>query len=190
MNVLFLTKLLIDEMEEFVRSCRDAERRVLQSYVDKCWKFYAAVTVMNYLASVPVIFGPFVFPHQRMPTFAVYPFSIDSGMSMYLVFIHQSIVGFQTSAGLTIDCQVALMMWYAGARLEILAEEMKNSCSLRDFGWFVRKHQRLLLNATQVSGTMCYIALTSACVCGFSTIMGTMQLIGVSIRSFVNYEEK
>ncbi|XP_043288489.1 uncharacterized protein [Venturia canescens] len=171
-------QLLIHEMEEFVKTCEDHELHVLQSYIDRCWIFYTGVTVMNYLASVPVIFGPFVFPHQRMPTFAVYPFSIDSGISMYLIFVHQSIVGFQTSAGLTIDCQVALLMWFAGARLEILAEEIKKSSGIEEFGSFVDKHQRLLIYASQVSETMCYIALTSACVCGFSTIMGTMQLLG------------
>ncbi|XP_043288377.1 odorant receptor 43a-like [Venturia canescens] len=169
---------MISEMEEFVKTCESHERRVLQSYVDKLWMFHGIISFMNYLASVPVIFGPFVFPDQAMPTAAIYPFSIESGVLMYLVFIHQSIVGLQTSAALTIDCQMAVIMWFAGARLEILAQEISDSPNVKEFRSFVKKHQRLVAYAERVSGTMCYTALITTVVSGVASIMCCMQFVG------------
>ncbi|XP_043288255.1 uncharacterized protein [Venturia canescens] len=170
-------QILVDEMEKFVQTCSERERRVLQSYVDKCSVYHVIISFMNYLASIAMIISPFVIPDQKMPTAAVYPFPVDSGVLMYLVFIHQSMVGLQTSAGLTVDCQMAMMMWYAGARLELFAEEIKSSPNIKEFGYFVRKHERLLFYATQVAETMRYVAFTTTCVCGIASIVCCMQLV-------------
>lgn len=177
---IFWTKLLVDEMEEFLISCDEKEKQVLQSYVDRCWIFYGCVTIVNYMGALPVIFGPFVFPHQKFPTFAVYPFPVESGIAMYLVFIHQCFTGLQVSAAFTIDCQVALLMWFAGARLEILSKQVHDVNHPAKFRIFVKKHQRLLFYGKQVSNTMCYIALTTTFICSLASVMFSLQLVGVS----------
>ncbi|XP_043287691.1 uncharacterized protein [Venturia canescens] len=177
-SIFFLIKLLIDEMEDFLNNCNDKEKRVLQSYVDKCWIFYGSITIVNYLGAVPVIFGPFVFPHQRFPTFAVYPFPVESGLTMYLVFLHQCFTGLQVSAAFTIDCQMALLMWFAGARLEILAKQAADVNDPEKFRSFVEKHQRHLTYIDQVAGTMCYIALATTFICSLASVMFSLQLIG------------
>nr|AXM05232.1 odorant receptor [Campoletis chlorideae] len=170
-------QILVDEMEEFMNNCCEEERRVLESYVDKCWVYHTIISFMNYLASISMIISPFVISDQKMPTAAVYPFSIESGIPMYLAFVHQSIVGLQTSAGLTVDCQMAMMMWYAGARLELFAIEIQNDSSdMKQFSYYIEKHQRLLVYATRVSETMRYVAFTTTCVCGIASIVCCMQL--------------
>nr|AXM05202.1 odorant receptor [Campoletis chlorideae] len=171
-------QLLIDEMEEFINSCNEKEKQVLQSYVDKCWIFYGCVTIINYMGAVPVIFGPFVYPHQRFPTFAVYPFPVETGIIAHIVFIHQCFTGLQCSAAFTIDCQMALLMWFAGARLEILARQIKHVDDPCKFRSFVQKHQRLLSYVNQVSGTMCYIALATTFICSLASVMFSLQLVG------------
>lgn len=185
-------KILVDEMEEFLKSCQPHERRILQKYVNRCWMFHGAISFMNYLSSITISMSPFVLADQPMPTFATYPFPISSGLTMYLIYIHQSIVGLQCSAGLTVDCQVALMMWFAGARLQIFAQEIKKTSDIKNYRFIIKKHQQLLSYVIRVSGTMCYVAFITSCVCGIALIMFCLQLVGVStkIKFFIHNNSK
>ncbi|XP_043287690.1 uncharacterized protein [Venturia canescens] len=171
-------QILIDEMEEFLKNAQPHEKQILRNNVNRFCMFHCAISFMNYLSSITISMSPFILPNQRMPTFATYPFSIDSGLPMYLIYVHQSIVGLQCSAGLTVDCQVALMMWFAGARLEILAEEIKKFKNIKNYSSIVKKHEKLLSYVVRVSGTMCYVAFTTSCVCGIALIMFCLQLVG------------
>lgn len=166
-------------MEDFMTNCQAHERIVLQRYVDRCSKFHAVITSINYLTAAIVICVPLLLP-QPFPTRAVYPFRTDSTLAVCLVYAHQSFVGFQCSTGATIDCQTALMMWFAGARIEILAGELKEVTDVKGFKTFVRKHQRLLDYAKEVSDTMSYIALVTLAMGGVGTIFSSLQLLGVS----------
>ena len=174
-----ICQFLISEMEDFLKNMKNHERLILQNYVNRCSSFHAFITFVNYLTTAVVICGPFLLP-QPFPTSAAYPFHVDSGIIMYVIYIHQSFVGFQCSTGATIDCQIALLMWYAGARLELLADEFKYVSNVRELHGFVRKHQRLLRYAEEVSYTMCYIALTTTAMSGIGTIFSSLQLFGVS----------
>ena len=135
---------VIFEMESFLKIAKPREREVLQRYVDRCLFLHGSVTIVNYLTTSFVICAPLFLPDEEFPTPAVYPFPVDSGIAMYLVYVHQSFVGFQCSVGATVDCQAALLTWYVGARLEILshdANDIRDASSLRNF---IRKHQQLL----------------------------------------------
>lgn len=173
-------------MEDFLKSAEPHERKVLQNYVDRTLTFHLLITVVNYFTTIGVICGPLFLP-QEFPTNAVYPFSMDSRLIKYAVYLHQSFVGFQCSTGATIDCQTALMLWYAGARLELLTHRLKNVSDFNGFRCFVQQHQRLLWYANQVSHTASYIALTTSIACGFGTIFSGLQLLSVSEKFSISF---
>ena len=174
-------------MEIFLKSVLPHEKTILQYYVDRCASFHVAVTIINYVAALLVIIGPFLFPDpkQQFPTFAEYPFSVDGRLTTLLLYLHQSLAGLQLASGATIDCQSALTMWFAGARLDILANELIDVTTIIEFQSFVQKHQRILSYSVNVTGTVRYIALASTWICGLATVMSSLQLIGVSKTYFL-----
>nr|AXM05215.1 odorant receptor [Campoletis chlorideae] len=170
---------LITEMEEFVKNTKPHERILLERYVRKCSFLHVSITIINYMTTLVVIFGPFLMlDDQRFPTPAVYPFPIDHGPIMYLVYIHQSFVGFQCSVGATIDCQAAFFMWYVGARFEMLTQEFQDIQDSWGLHESIRNHQKLLQLAENVKHTMSYIALTTTTMSGIGTVFSCLQLVG------------
>ena len=167
-------------MEQFLYNAQPHEKIILQKYVDRCSSFHAVTSFVNYFATAMGVTVPFLRPDQNFPTAAAYPFSVDSGIMKYLAYIHQSFAGFQCSSGVTIDCQAALMVWFAAARLEILAQELKDINDIKGFHSFIKKHRTLLAYASDVSDTMSYVALASSTTCGIAAIMSSIQLFGVS----------
>ncbi|XP_043284899.1 uncharacterized protein [Venturia canescens] len=170
------TQILISEMEDFLKAAKPHEKKVLEDYVGRTLAFHVLITAVNYVTALGVICGPLFLP-QEFPTDAAYPFSVDSRFVKYAIYLHQSFVGFQCSTGATIDCQTALMLWFAGARLEILTLEIKNVSDLNSLRCFVQKHQRLLSYAREVCHTASYIVLTTSIACGFGTIFSGLQLL-------------
>ena len=171
---------VIYDMEQFVYNAQPHEKIILQNYVNRCSTLHGVISIVNYLTAAIVVTIPFLAPDQNFPTAAAYPFSVDSGILMYLAYLHQSFAGFQCSSGVTIDCQTALMVWFAAARLEILAEEVKYVNDVDGFHSFIRKHRMLLAYASDVCNTMSYVALASSTTCGIAAIMSSVQLFGVS----------
>ena len=172
-------------MENFLKTAKNHERLVLESYMNRCMAFHAVLIFMNYVTAFAMIAGPLVFP-QPLPTLAIYPFSVDKGIVKYLIYIHQSITGLTYSSAITSDCQIALLMWFASARLEMLAgevDELKDDATnSRNFQYFVRKHEKLLWYASETSNTMSYIAMTTSTLNGLATIMSSIQLVSVSLN--------
>ncbi|KAG8040325.1 hypothetical protein G9C98_000896 [Cotesia typhae] len=102
-------------LNEFIKKTSVSEKEILQRYVNNCWMFHGFMTCSYYLTTTAVILGPLILP-QKFPTDAVYPFSVENRFVSRIVYLHQSIVGYQCSAGMTLDCQAAMYLWYLSAR--------------------------------------------------------------------------
>lgn len=173
-------------MEDFLENAQPHETIVCRRYIDKCAGFHGFISILNYLTTVIIVCMPMLVQDQALPTSAVYPFSVDSGTLFLMAYIHQSFAGFQCSSGVTIDCQSALLVWFAGARLEILANELAYVNDVKSLEIFVHKHRKLIDYAVEVSDIMAYIALASSMACGIAAIMSGLQLCGVcSILVFI-----
>lgn len=130
-------------MENFVETANKSERKVLENYIERV---SIPIMIFNFLsiaACVGVICGPF-FLNQPFPTEAKYPFSVDKHPIFELIFLHQAIAGFQCGSIGAIDCQVALLIWYMVARLDMLADEFKNIEKASDLRNCIQTHQYLL----------------------------------------------
>lgn len=133
------------------------ERRILQNYVDRCKVLHGAITIWIYFTSVSFILGPMLLP-QTFPTDAVYPFPVDSYPVKVFIYLHQSLVGLQTSAAVSLDCMLAVLLWFLGARFEILSATLASISTFDDLILCIRKHQELFRCA---SINNCAIILTS-----------------------------
>ncbi|XP_043279317.1 odorant receptor 67c-like [Venturia canescens] len=171
-------RALISEMEEFIEKAKPYERLVLERYVKKCTFLHVSISIINYMTTPFGVLGTLLFlDDQQFPTSAVYPFLTDYWPITYLIYIHQSFVGFQCSVGATINCQAAFFMWYVGARFELFIQEFQNVKDLRSFCESVKKHQHLLELAGNVKYTMSFIALTTTMMSGVATVFGCLQIV-------------
>ncbi|KAK0158658.1 hypothetical protein PV328_009634 [Microctonus aethiopoides] len=164
------------EMNEYIINANEEELTVLQKYVNKCWIFQGYMTCSYYLISIGVITGPLFLP-QKFPCDAVYPFPIDSIIISTIVYLHQSIVGFQCSAGMALDCQAALFLWYISARLEILAKQTKNIDNFKNLRSFIKIHQNILSSADEVIYAIRFIFLTTIFMTKIGMIFGAIILL-------------
>lgn len=177
-------------MEIFLKNALPHEIIVCQRYLERCGNFHFVISFLNYLSASTVLCTPMLVGDRALPTSAVYPFPSDSGIGMVVAYLHQILVGFQCSSGVTIDCQAALMAWFAGARLEILADELRYVNDIKSLKIIVRKYGVLIAYAVDVSSTLAYVALTSSMACGVTAIMSSIQLCGVRnsiILVFTNF---
>lgn len=136
--------MVTSEMEDFIGGkMNDLERTILQRYVDRSAMFHLAMTLSYYAICVAFILGPAILP-RPFPTFAEYPFNVDSHPMREIVYFQQAFVGIQAAVGVTIDCQVAFLLWYTGARFEILTIKLININDENELRDCVKLHHDLL----------------------------------------------
>ncbi|XP_057328342.1 uncharacterized protein LOC130669443 isoform X3 [Microplitis mediator] len=162
--------------DEFIKKANESEKIILQKYVDNTWKFHGFMTCSYYLTATAVLLGPLILP-QKFPTDAVYPFPVDNQIISYIVYLHQCIVGYQCSAGMALDCQAALFLWYLSARFEILISEAKNVKTFDELRNYIKKHQIILLYAEELIRPTRLIAFVTVIMTKIGMIFGGIVLI-------------
>nr|XP_050867371.1 odorant receptor 13a-like [Vespula vulgaris] len=158
---------IITEMESIVKLAAPHEKAVLQKYVNRSALLHIFLTFGFYLSSTNIVLGP-IFLSQSLPTFAVYPFDTASHPVYEIVYLTQAITGIQASTGATIDCQVALLLWFAGARFEMLEIEIANSVDEYDLNRCIEKHRQILSYAEKIVKTVRFVILATV---GITTIL-------------------
>ncbi|XP_043500822.1 uncharacterized protein LOC122523229 [Polistes fuscatus] len=148
---------IVVEMENIVKQAKPYEKAILTKYVDRCAMFHIYLTFGFYLAATNIVLGPIFLP-QPLPTFAVYPFNVETHPIYEIVYFMQAITGIQASSGATIDCQVAVLLWFAGARFEMLHIDIANTINECDLKWCIFKHRQILCFAKNVVKTSSTIA--------------------------------
>ncbi|CAD6238917.1 GSCOCT00008554001.3-RA-CDS, partial [Cotesia congregata] len=163
-------------LNEFIKKTSVSEKEILQKYVNNCWMFHGFMTCSYYLTTTAVILGPLILP-QKFPTDAVYPFSVENRLVSRIVYLHQSIVGYQCSAGMALDCQAAMYLWYLSARFEILSSEIKNVNSHNDLRNYIKKHQKTLMDSKELIRPTRLLALVTVMMTKIGMIFGGIVLI-------------
>nr|WGO81829.1 olfactory receptor 164 [Microplitis mediator] len=163
-------------VDDFIDKASVSEKQVLQKYIDKCWKFQLFMTCSYYMTTTGIIIGPLVLP-QKFPTDAVYPFPVDNSIISLIVYLHQCIVGYQCSAGMALDCQAALFIWYLSAKFELLISETKNVVTYNELRHYIKKHQDLLTYAEELIRPTRVMAFSTVSVTKIGMIFGGVFLI-------------
>ncbi|KAK2585687.1 hypothetical protein KPH14_010302 [Odynerus spinipes] len=164
------------EMEDFIRKMNTLERTILQRYVDKCAMFHLTMTFSYYTICVAFILGPTILL-RPFPTFAEYPFEVESHPVHEIIYFQQAFVGIQAAVGVTIDCQVAFLLWFAGARFEILTMQLANIVNEHELESCVEQHLHLLSYAENIVKAVRFILLTSAGVSAICIVFGGVEFL-------------
>nr|KAF7394357.1 hypothetical protein H0235_016952 [Vespula pensylvanica] len=167
---------IILEMENFVKRANPLEKTILQNYVNRCAVFHLTTTIGFYVICSGLILGPAILS-QPFPTFAKYPFQVDSHPIYDIVYFQQAFVGMLATVGGTIDCQAAVLLWFASARFEMLCIELTRFIDLVDLNCCIRKHLHLLRYAEDVVISVRYIIFITTCISTLIMIFGGLQLI-------------
>ncbi|XP_047366299.1 odorant receptor Or2-like [Vespa velutina] len=167
---------LFFEMDNFCNNADDQERSILQRTVERCKFVHVTYTMGCYLTAVIIVCGP-LYTNQNFPTDAKYPFQTERHPIKEIIFLHQTLVGFQASAGLTIDCQVALLLWYVGAKYEILAEKLKRIKNENELNTCLKKHQDIIRYTKQVKYVVKYLILTIVTTTNVVIIFGGLNIV-------------
>ncbi|KYQ51990.1 hypothetical protein ALC60_08903 [Trachymyrmex zeteki] len=134
--------MLYHEMETFCKQANEKTNIILQYYVDNYKRTYSIYTLWCYITAIGVISGPLFLP-QEFPTNAKYPFSIQPPLK-YIIYLHQSLVGLQVAAGMCTDCNIAILLFYSAARLELLVQEIRNVRNENELDACIKLHSEIL----------------------------------------------
>lgn len=130
-------------MEDYVCHAEPYEKLIFQRYTTDAGTIHILFNILSLVASIGVILGPVILP-QALPTDAKYPFSIENHPIFEIIYILQAIAGLQCASIGSIDCQMAILLWFAVARLELLGLEMGKITTTYEFHACIRKHQQIL----------------------------------------------
>lgn len=135
--------MLYYEMETFCKRANEKTNITLQHYVDKYKYIYGIYIFWCYFTAIGVICGPLLLP-QRFPTHAKYPFSVEQYPIMCIIYLHQSIVGLQAAAGLSIEINIVILLLYSSARLDLLGQKVRNVTSEHELDICIQLHDEIL----------------------------------------------
>lgn len=130
-------------MEKVIKEATPEEMAILNKYVKKSAPLHLTVTFGVYAASINIIMGPIFLP-QDLPTYAAYPFDIKIHPIFEFVYFHHAFTGLLTATCSASDCFVALLLWFAGARFEMLEMEINNIVDEYDLNRCILKHSQIL----------------------------------------------
>lgn len=138
-----ISQLLIAEMESYSKHAIGFEKDILQQYIDKYAMFYAATAMWFYLTAFTIMCSP-PFLSDPFPTYAKYPFNVNYQPLKTIIYVQQSSVGIQMASILCIDILIALLLWFASARFDMLCNELRMISNVYELTQCIRKHQQVL----------------------------------------------
>lgn len=141
MNVLI--QVLIAEMCAFLKDAGRKEQELIQGYVDKCLYPHAMVFASCIIGPLAFILGP-VITSQPFPGDVAYPFEVRSTWLWVIMYISQTLCIVQVGCMVILDFLFAILLWYAGARFQLLSFEFKKATNTYDLRRCAQEHQELI----------------------------------------------
>ncbi|KAL6267026.1 hypothetical protein P5V15_000103 [Pogonomyrmex californicus] len=168
-------QILYHEMETFCKQADEKTNVTLQRYVDKYKSIYGIYSLWCYLTAIGVICGPLFLP-QEFPTHAKYPFSVGHPIKS-IIYLHQSLVGLQASSGICIECSIAVLLFYSAARLDLLAQKMRNIKKENELNACIKLHDEILKYTCKVTNTVAPLVFTTIFTTAMAIIFGSLNMV-------------
>ncbi|XP_070511905.1 uncharacterized protein [Cardiocondyla obscurior] len=172
-------QLVTFEMENFCKLLKPREEIVIQRYIHKCVYFYGGSMIWIYLSAVFIMSGPITLD-QYFPTNAEYPFNVYHQPIKSIIFIQQTIACIQGAAQLCMNIFIALLLWFASARFEILVEKLQEVTNLYELKECIQEHQNLLKYTEEVVILVRPFALSTICLSTIALIIVGLILLTAS----------
>ncbi|XP_018363963.1 PREDICTED: putative odorant receptor 92a [Trachymyrmex cornetzi] len=118
-----------------------------------------------------------ILEHQPFPTAAEYPFDVSYQPLKTIIFIQQSMAGIIVAGQLCINVYMALLLWFASARFEMLTEELEKTTNVYQLFKCIEKHQKLLKYAKEVTICAGPFAFVTICCSTVGSIHQPILLI-------------
>jgi len=131
-------------MEHNFECAETYEKKLYQRYVDKCAKFYGVIAAIVFFGGWLSIIAPFIEADQIFPTDAKYPFDVEDEPVKTIIFLHQFLAVWQCSCTVCLCSFVALLLWFAAARFEILSQQFRTVTDIDGITVCVRQHMKVL----------------------------------------------
>ncbi|CAD6215698.1 GSCOCT00000510001.3-RA-CDS [Cotesia congregata] len=168
---------LLWEMEKYVLNAKPHDREMFILYIKRCGKLHVVSMICGFMTIAMIIIAPIGMP-QPFPNIVEYPFSTEGHPVFELIYLHQSCATIHCLSILTFDCQIALLLWYAGARLELLSQEFHDAADYKSFNECVKKHQYLLGYIQDIVISSRHILATTVINCVLATITSGIHIVG------------
>ena len=115
---------MVEEMLNCIKKAQQYEKEIYNKLIAKSSIFFGSSMVCIYMTSTVFITGP-AFMSASFPCDAEYPFRVNDTPMHVIIYMQQSIVCYQCAAHLCLCMFGALLFWFAAARFECLAVEMR-----------------------------------------------------------------
>ncbi|XP_072742528.1 odorant receptor 49a-like isoform X1 [Anoplolepis gracilipes] len=169
-------QMLYHDMETFCKQADDKKNITLQRYVDDYKCAYGTYTLWCYLTAIGVICGPLFLP-QQFPTDAKYPFPVVHHPVKSIIYLHQSLVGLQVSAGMCIDCSIAILLFYSAARLELLAQKIRSVKTECELDACIKLHDEILRYISKMINVVWPLILTTITTTAMGVVFGSLNMV-------------
>ncbi|XP_071565664.1 uncharacterized protein [Temnothorax nylanderi] len=180
------------EMVHFSGLMKPHEEIVIQRYVDKCIVFHSGSLFSYYSILFFTIVLPFL-TQQSFPTLAEYPFDVYHEPLKTIIYIHQSAAGTLVAGQLCTNVFMALLLWFATARFEILTEELEKVTNAYQLFKCIKEHQELLKYTEEVAIAARPFALTTiycstvSMICAFLLFITCLGLAVAALSEVFMY---
>ncbi|XP_035728641.1 odorant receptor Or2-like [Vespa mandarinia] len=172
------------EMENIVKQAAPYEKAILEKYVKRCAILHISLTFGFYLAGTNIVLGP-IFLSQSLPTFAVYPFDTESHPIYEIIYFQQALTAIQACTAAAIDCLAALLLWFAGARFEMLKAEFANIVDEYDLTRCIQKHRHILSYAEKIVKTVRFVILATVAITTILIVFSGTDSMTIKFQFFV-----
>ncbi|XP_043497775.1 uncharacterized protein LOC122521260 [Polistes fuscatus] len=181
--VCLFQSLLLD-LENSCKTDINGEKIILERFIDKCKYVYVIYMSLCYLTAIIVICSP-LYTTQKFPTTAKYPFVVDYSPIREIIFLHQSLVGLQVSAGMCIDCKLAALLWYVVAKFEVLSKDIREFKNMEKLNACIMRHQEVLRYAAETKDVILYLVLTTILTTTMGIIFAGLNIVDVSLKTLL-----
>ncbi|XP_018396198.1 PREDICTED: odorant receptor 49b-like, partial [Cyphomyrmex costatus] len=171
---------LVSEMEHTFESAESFEKEIYQRYIDKCATFYASSTAAVFLCAVIAMMMPLIETDQIFPTDAKYPFNVEHEPVKSIIFIHQCIAVWQCFSIVGLGVFIALLIWFAAARFEILSHQFRMVTDIYGITVCIRQHIKLLRYAQEVITAFRSVILSIIIICTWAIIASGLTIVSQS----------
>ncbi|XP_048507638.1 odorant receptor 46a-like [Athalia rosae] len=168
---------LLAEMNSFLRNATAEEWELVMRYYDRHFTSHSTFFVVSIIIILFYIIGPAMISDQPFPGTVAYPFSVEPFWIYAIVYLSQVFFFIQAGSMLMIALMYATLLWFTGARFELLAIEFSNATNEDEFRRCVKKHQELIryfvklrIGMAKMAMVMIAVAMTAVSTGGFILI--------------------
>lgn len=130
-------------MLSFLKDATKEEIELIESYVDQCFVPHVIVLISAIGGPVTWWLLPIVTPAQ-FPGSGAYPFATNGTWIYPILYCSHIYIAGTVGCIHILDFLFGMLIWCAGAKLELLATQFEQAASVDDVECCIRKHQEVL----------------------------------------------